>query len=260
MRGFLASTRVQGRVISALVVREAVARFGHQSLGFFWVMAEPLLFSGAVMILWAFSAHAHLEEIGVVLFVLTGYSSLMVWRHFMSRSVRLMRSQASLMFHAQVRPFDVIVAVAALDVVGNLAAFLVAYVPLATFELVPPPTDLALAAAGWVMIGWFCFACGLVVAGLSELWGPVDKFMNAFLYMTIPLTGAFTLVDWLPQKARDAMLYSPLVHAVEMFRAGLFPPDVRTYFDVEYLIWSCAIITAVGLQMMFIGYRKGDKS
>ena len=40
---WLAGIRVQMRVIGALMIRDALSRYGHGSLGFFWVVGEPLL-------------------------------------------------------------------------------------------------------------------------------------------------------------------------------------------------------------------------
>ena len=39
-------------VIHALFVRDALARFGHENLGFFWVIVEPLMFTTGIMVLW----------------------------------------------------------------------------------------------------------------------------------------------------------------------------------------------------------------
>ncbi len=42
-RIFLVRLDVQLRVIRALVLRELMTRFGRHSLGFFWVIGEPLI-------------------------------------------------------------------------------------------------------------------------------------------------------------------------------------------------------------------------
>ena len=46
-RGFA----VQRRVIGALLIREIYSRFGRQSLGFAWVVAEPLVFAVPVLLM-----------------------------------------------------------------------------------------------------------------------------------------------------------------------------------------------------------------
>jgi capsular polysaccharide transport system permease protein len=63
------------------------------------------------------------------------------------------------------------------------------------------------------------------------------------------------MVDWLPPRAQEIMLWSPLVHAIEMFRSGLFPEDFPTEWDVGYLALSAFILTAVGLPFFHYAQR-----
>lgn len=247
---FLTSLRVNARVLSALVAREALSRYGHENLGFFWIMVEPLMFSGAVMIMWWAIRHAHMENVGLVLFVLTGYCSLTMWRHIVARSIRSVSNRAELLYHVNIRPLDLLLAFCILEVLGVFTAFVVAYVPLALFEVVHPIHDPLLLAGGFFCLGWFSTSVAMMFAGLSERYEVMEKFIPASLYVTIPLTGVFSLVDWLPQRAQTVLLYSPMVNAVEMFRAGVMPDDVVTRYSAVYLVGSCAFCTAVGLLMM----------
>ena len=48
-----ASIRAQWRVVVALTVREAVAHNTTKTLGFFWVIADPLILTSGVIVLWS---------------------------------------------------------------------------------------------------------------------------------------------------------------------------------------------------------------
>jgi capsular polysaccharide transport system permease protein len=53
MSGDLATgLRSEARVISALMIREAMTRCGHKDLGFFWLMGEQLLLTAGVIVMW----------------------------------------------------------------------------------------------------------------------------------------------------------------------------------------------------------------
>lgn len=242
--------QTQSRVLSALIVREALARYGHGNLGFFWVLAEPLLFSAAVMGLWALTKHAHMEGVGLVLFVLSGYCCLTLWRHMVGRAARGISQRSALLYHANIKPLDLLLATSILEVLGVFAAFVVAYAPLYMFDVVHPVRDPLLAIGGFLMLGWFAFGLAMVLAGLSERFDLLEKFITPAMYVTIPLTGVFMMVDWLPQKAQHVLLYSPMVHAVEMFRAGLMPEDIITHYSVSYLVLCCGFVTAIGILLM----------
>lgn len=106
------------------------------------------------------------------------------------------------------------------EIVGLFAALLIAYAPLVTFDFVQPPRDLLMVIGCWPIFGWLSAAVGLVVAGLSEIFEAVDKFVDEALHGLIPLTGTFEMVDWLPQQAQTVMLHSPLVNAIEILRGS----------------------------------------
>lgn len=247
---FIASVQLQFRIISALVIREALAKYGHENLGFFWVLFEPLLLAFCVIAMWSFGAHGRAHDVGLVLFILTGYCAITLWRHIISRSMLALRARSGLFYHANVTFLHVLLSMALLETLGIFAAFVVAYIPLATFGQVYMIRDPLLAVSGWLFLGWFSFAAALVLAALGEMYESVEKLVQPLMYVTIPLTGTFTLVDWLPERAQIFMSYSPLVNCVEMFRAAFFPEDVRMVYDPVYLAACCFVLTAIGLPLM----------
>src|SRR5262249_47345161 len=99
------------------------------------------------------------------------------------------------------------------------------------------------------------FGVVLILAGLTELSEVADRLVHPIMYVTLPLTGAFFMVYWLPERLRDIALWSPLVHASEMFRAGLFVPDVPTRWNAMYLVWWCIALTVAGLPISLYAQR-----
>src|SRR5258706_169269 len=219
------SLPVQLRVIRALMIRDAMSRYGHENLGFFWLMGEPILLTCGVTALWSLTKATHGFNINVIPFALSGYSMIQLWRTLVFRSLRAMRQNTGLVFHANVRFFDILVARALLDTIGILTAFFIAYVPLALFGFIDPIHDPLLLFGAWFLVAWFSFGVGLILAGLTEISDAFERFVHPIMYITIPITGTFYMVYWLPEKVRHLALWSPLVHGSEMFRAGLFSPD-----------------------------------
>jgi len=246
----LSSAMVQGRIIGALMLRETMARYGHENIGFFWLIAEPLLLTLGVMGVWMITGMHQDAEIGVIPFVLTGYAMVTLWRHIIFRSVHALRQNVGLLFHMNVRSFDILFARALLDTIGNLAAFFVAYVPLSLTGLLQPMHDPLLLIGGWFLFAWFAFALGLNLAGLSEMFEPLEWFVHPIMYLILPISGTFFMVSWLPDNFQELVLWCPLVHANEMFRAGLFPPDVPTTWDAWFLLLWCIGLTATGLPLI----------
>ena len=252
---FSASLAMQGRVLHALMVREGLKRFGHENLGFFWVFGEPMLLTVGVMAMWAMVNNTHGHNIGVVPFALTSYSMLTQWRHITNHSVRSMRDNVGLLFHRNVHFIDVLIAKAALDCLAGAAAFTVTYIPLLAFGLAEPIDDPLLMFGGWMLMTWLAFSFGSILAGLSELSDPVEQFVPPIMYITLPLTGAFYMVEWLPESMQRIVVWSPLVCVFEMFRGGFFGPTMSTnWYFIYPLVW-CVAMTAIGLPLVRLAQK-----
>jgi len=247
---FWRALTVNIRIIGALMMREGTTRYGHENLGFFWVMGEPLVLTVGVMGMWTITGAGHGHGIGIVPFALTGYALLTLWRHLTGKFVRLIRQNAGLLFHRNVRLLDIFLARAMLEILGIGAAFTIAYIPLAMFGLVPVIHDPLVMVGALLLEGWFAFSCGLIIAAVSEISEAVEQFVPPILYITLPFTGSFYMAAWLPQKWRELILWSPLVNAQEMFRSGIFPVAQETYWSASYLVFWSAALTAIGIPLV----------
>ena len=89
-----------------------------------------------------------------------------------------------------------------------------------------------------------------VVAGMSEFSEIFEKILHPVMYLSLPLTGAFTLTSWLPPRARAIVDWSPLANACEMFRAGVFPLSVKTTWSLSYMLACSLALLLIGLPLM----------
>ena len=247
MRIFLTRLGVHRRVLHALILRELMTRFGRHSLGFFWVVGEPLILSLCVMAAWTAAQHKLEDDVGIIPFVLSGYVMLTMWRHIVGRSQHCFREYSGLMFHRNISYVDAVIARSLLEIGGTGIAFWVAYVPFYLVGVIDPIYDPSLIIGGWLLLGWFSFAVGLLIAALTELNEIVEKFIQPFMYVTLPLTGMFSMISWLPDRMGRVLAYSPTANCFEMFREGLFGHKVDAYWDAVYTAKCCLVLTALGL-------------
>jgi capsular polysaccharide transport system permease protein len=252
---FRPALRSQLRVIGALMLRDALARFGRANLGLFWLLGEPLLLICGVITLWSITRQTH-GTVAVVPFALSGYGMLTLFRHLVFRAVHAMRAHAGLIFHRHVKMFDILVARGVLEIIACLAAFVIAYLPLALMGAMSAMRDPLLFLAGWMLGGWFSLSFAMLLAAVTELSEAVERFVQPLMYFSIPLTGAFFMVDWLPPAGQAAVLWSPLVHVMEMLRAGLFPPDVKTHWSASYVVVWCLGQSAAALLLVHVAQAR----
>jgi ABC-type polysaccharide/polyol phosphate export permease len=118
------------------------------------------------------------------------------------------------------------------------------------------PVDPYTALLGWLMICWFVIGSGFLGAYLGVLSEMLDRVWHVFMYLSLPLTGSFFMVSWLPPFAQEVVLWSPLVNGVEMLRQGYFGPGIDARYSIEYLFKANAITLFVGLLLIRLIKRK----
>ncbi|MGY8606813.1 ABC transporter permease [Gluconobacter cerinus] len=240
---------VQYNVIVALIFRELNTRFGRENIGFLWFAGEPALFCAGVAIVWT-AIRSHFEHgLPMTAIVITGYVPLTMWRHCIGRATKAFEANGSLLFHRQVTPVDIITARMYLEIIGTIAGGIVVYFSAFVLGYIELPASLGLILLGLFFQSWFSFNTGLIVAALSERTEFLEKVVGMFSYLALPLTGAFVMVDWVPQKYRWILMSSPSSEAVEMIRAGQFGFYAHAHYDITYTAEVNFILTIIGLHL-----------
>jgi capsular polysaccharide transport system permease protein len=245
-----ASLGIQARVVAALIQREIITRFGRRNLGFAWLFVEPMMFTLGVTALWVATKGVHGSTLPIVGFAITGYSSVLVWRNCSNRCANAVTPNLSLMFHRNVRAIDLFVSRILLELAGATMSFLALSGFFIAAGWMTVPDDLLKMAVAWLLLCWFGAALGLLVGGLSERSQLIDRLWHPVTYLLFPLSGAATMVDWLPKAAQEVTLWLPMVHGVEMLRHGYYGDSVRTYEDPAYLILCNTVLMLLGLALV----------
>lgn len=249
MANFVAGWRVQRRVVSALMVRELVTRFGRENIGFLWMMVEPLLFAGLVGLVWRYMKGPEEHGVSIVAFVASGYIPLTLFRHAVTRSTRVFSVNGSLLYHRQIKILDFIFVRFLIEVIGSMMAFTFIGILLYVLNEFPVPADLGSLFAGWFFYCLFTFSLCLVLAPLSEMSEVLEKLMPVTLYIMIPFSGTFTMVSWLTPDLQKFMLYSPFVSPMELMRYGLFGDRVNPIYDLTIPIACSMVLMIIGLSL-----------
>jgi capsular polysaccharide transport system permease protein len=233
---------IQFRNIRALVLRDLMMRYGRDNIGFAWVILEPLLLTVGVMVVWSFTMGTSKQGVKIVEIILTGYMPLTLWRHMTNGPIMIFRRSAAMLYHRSITLFDILAARQILEFAGTSAALLVVWGMLYTAGIVAGIARLDLLLVGWLMMAWLAFACGAIIAAITERSETAERFIQPVQYVTLPISGAFFMVDWLPSWGQQAVLLNPMVHCYEVFRAGYFGESVTTHYDYAYFsIWALGL-------------------
>lgn len=250
VRAFLDLCQTQ----KALIIRDFMIRYKREGIGFGWLVIEPMILTVMVMLMWTTMYGSSKQGVGVVPLVLTGYSFLTLWRHTVGRSIYVLKMGYDLKFHRAIQYGDIILTRYLLEFLAVQLAFWIAYIILLLVGWVKPIYDLFLIIQAWLLFGFLSMGVGIIIASATELSESVERFVTPAMYITIPLTGAFYMVSWMPYSVQSVFLWSPMIHGVEMFRAGFFGPGVPTQYSAAYLFYVALV--ANGFGWLFFNYVK----
>ncbi len=238
------------RIVGALFIREMNTRYGREGLGFVWLIAEPLIFCFGVLILWTVTKPSYEHGVRLAPFVMTGYMSLILCRHFINAANNALQGNIGLLHHRQVSPMHIFISRALLEFMGATAAFIVVYIVLLALRQVDLPHDILMIYGGWLVLAVVGQGFALILAGLAMRFEMFERLVPVISYLLIPISGSFFMVEWLPPPYREMFLYVPFPHGIEMMRAGVFGEFVKTHYHPGYALFVGGLMNIVGLLLI----------
>ena len=239
--------RMQLRVIGALVIRELQSRFGRHNIGFLWFLVEPLLLAGGVSLMTYTSHTAIPEGLASLPFHLVGYIAYMQFRTNANRAASIILSNRVLMYHHQVTMPDIVLAGTILELGATLCALILFTGIFAWFGLSPAPERPLLLVGGMLLMWWYTTGLAMIICALGQYSETVDRLVHPFTYLSLPFSGMFFRVEWLPPELREAAQWLPLPQITEIVRQGVWGDLHSDYLHPFYIISQAAVLTFLGL-------------
>jgi capsular polysaccharide transport system permease protein len=251
--------RANARVLQSFLVRDLIAQFGRHNVGFLWAILEPMILCTGVATIWSIVKPPFYHGVPIVVFVVTGYMPLTLFRHMTGPSTRLFRRSVGLLVHRQLGLLDIFFSRMALEFAGTTMAFLVIYATLYFAGAADMVYDYRLVVWGWLLMTWLCLGFAACIAAATELSEVVGHFIQPIQYLSIPLSPTFYMVSWLPSAAHGFLYWNPLTHPYEMIRAGVFGPSVHAMYDPMVTMVAGLLLLAIGIPgMMAVRERLHD--
>ena len=238
---------VQGRVISALTLRETRSRFGNRKLGFFWAFFEPLAHVAVFVAI--FSSMSRTSPVGdnIGLFILTGIIPFQLFSNIVNNIMSGLSVNKSLLGYPQVMPFDIVISRVLIEFVSISVVFILC-LAIASYFGIGIKIDNFLqmmSAIGLVVV----IATGVGMINLAILLS-IPSYANIYSALSRPLyfmSGIFFTMDFLSPDAYNILSYNPLLNMVEWFRSGFYTSFNSRLYDVEYTITTSFIIFVIGM-------------
>ncbi len=208
---------VQRHVIGALIMRELQTRYGRANIGYMWMLAEPALLAASVALIHVGSGGSggghYTSDLRLIPFTLIGYCTFMIFRSIVTRAETTLDSNKTLLFHRAVSILDMLLARAILELLATMAALALLLSLAVVFGIADWPARPLRLLAGILLLTWFSLALSMGIATGSYFSKAFNKFVHPLTYIAMPLSGAFFVLQWIPQPYRGYLSWSPLDQA-----------------------------------------------
>ena len=241
------SWQIQKAVCKALFIREVKTRFGGYRLGYLWALIEPL--SHILVLSALFSTiHDRADFYGTPfpVFFATGILAYFAFQKIVMTSLQSIKANEGLFGYRQVKPFDAIVVRTGLEVLVNIATlcFLV-WLGAWVFGYNTFPADPLLACYALLLMFIFGTGVGFLTAVIGVMYEEWAKFVPHVMRPLYFLSGILFPLQAIPEKFHVYLLWNPLLHGVEQFRAAFLTgyPAVKT--SLSYVaLWAILSLLA----------------
>ena len=235
--------RVQGRVLGALILRDAQTRYGQHKLGFVWLFLEPVLMV-LLFILWkVFIKDAGSGGMHDAYFITTGIVPFLLFRQLMQSMSGSISGSRSLLAFPQVTTFDVLMSTVLLEIATSLFVFGSLTAAIAIIDVPPRIDNPLLVLYGTLLLALTGTGAGMIFGSLSPLYPSIRTITNPLLGRPLFFTsGIFFTAEMIPAEIREYLLLNPLLHMLEIVRSAFF-----IEFESRFIDWHYATLFAITL-------------
>jgi capsular polysaccharide transport system permease protein len=248
--GFGERLRTQCRVIQALIIRETRTRFGDAKLGYGWALLEPILHITMLSAIFSLMMQGR-PPIGTHFFIFyfTGLVPYLLFVHTSSAMSHAVTSNGALLQLPLVTTFDVIAARGLLEIITDVIVAVILLAGFGFIGLQAAPDDLWMPSIALLATAMFGCGVGFINAVVTVRYRSWDKIWPQVTRLLYFFSGIFYVPGMMPDWARDALVWNPLLHAVDWFRAGFYAAYQPHWLDRSYLVILAILLLLFGLAL-----------
>ena len=253
---FFHALNVQGRVISALTLRETRSRYGNSKLGFFWALFEP--FAHIVVFIGIFSALGRAVPLGdsIGIFILTGIIPWLLYSNTVNNVMGGLKANKPLMGYPQVKPMDITLSRVLIEATSLFIVLVFFLAVFSYLELKIEIDSFLQMCAAYGLIILLATGIGLINAAIVPIYPSYQSIYGSFSRPLYFISGVFFTADFLSPEVYELIDFNPLLHLIEWFRSGYYPNFQSRLYHPEYAVAVCVSVFALGLVVERINSKK----
>jgi capsular polysaccharide transport system permease protein len=249
--------RIQINVLRALIYREFIGRASLVKFGYLGILIEPLgVMAIFLTIFTVIRTRGASEELGVLLFLITGIVIYTLFNAIAIRSMNSMDANESLFFYRQVQPIDTVYSRTIVEVVIYSVVFIIlviiAYLIRESFIM----SDFALLIVSFILISIFSMGIGifLMIATFRYEW--VKSVVQFLLRPLWFISGVFFSLNDIPQNIRPYLSWNPILQSIELARHSFSESYLlNESVSLTYLIQVSLVVLTISLWLYDKNHR-----
>ncbi len=248
LRDYYTASVTFGRVIVALVLREARVRYGRSRLGYTWAVVEPAIMISFLTVV--FSAFRNTQPAAggsFAIFFASGVLPFQMFRTASSRISSAIEANRPLFNYPLVRQMDTILARLVLEVSTHIVVMVVVFSFQVFYFHASPPADIGMVLVAIGLMAALALGIGMNIAVLTQILPSITEFYAVLMGAAFFLSAVIYPLAVVPTYYRQLLLWNPLVHGVEAFRAGFFAGYRADELDLGYLGMFALSTVAIGM-------------
>ncbi|MDO3666224.1 polysialic acid transporter [Acinetobacter sp. Ac_3412] len=214
--------QVMYAAVRALFLRELQTRFGQFRLGYFWILLEPALHIGFLLILFGRISHT-IPGMEFEVFLVNGIIPFFLFRTTISQSLGAVQANQGLFSYRPVKPIDTLIARSFLELFLYFIAYLFFNAILLwlgfhiSFDAVPKLLGY------WILLYALSFSLSLVFIVIGSISRELNKFIPMLFLMLYFLSAVIYTIHFVPAEYQQYLLWNPVIHILESMRHAVAP-------------------------------------
>ena len=241
----------QGRIILALLLRDAKTRFSESRLGYLWALLEPVSHISLIAIVFAASDGGGHPPIGdsFIIYYFTGSIPYLLFSNTIFGIQPSLIANRSILQIPLVQKLDVFLAKGLLELLTQFTIVIIMLTIFLAIGLPAIPNDVPKAGLALFCLWVMAFGIGVtnaVIKHFIKSWEHVFGNVVRVLYFT---SGIFFNPLNMPVWLREVLAWNPVLQCVDWVRSGFFQGWNPYWLDPYYAVyWAVGTLT-VGLCM-----------
>ena len=243
--GWRAAASSQGRILIALLLRDAQTRFGETRLGYLWALLEPISHLALIASVFAATHIGGTAPVGsnLIVYYFTGVLPYLLFSNTVFGVQHSLIANRPLLQIPLVHNVDVLLARGLLELLTQVCVAVIVLTAFVALGLPAIPNDLFDATSGLLAIWVVGFGIGVINATIIHFvksWDHVFANVVRALYFT---SGIFLNPAEMPEWVRNILVWNPVLQAIDWIRSGFFDSWHPVWLDRGYVVlWGLAAV------------------